>query len=133
MADTVIEAVYVAAKTQFDSTVAPVSYPYRFDGSTLPYLYMSEVGDPRDKAFLCSDKGGNSRITFGYISDDFVDCVDTLESIIDWVENNIIGNFAPIYIWDANITDVRDLTGLEQAETKVYRREFDVIVSWEKP
>lgn len=130
MANTPIEAVYVATKTNFEPTVQ-VRYPYVYDGSALPYIYMYEADDPRNKMFLCDDKGGEARITIGYMSDSFNDCVDYLETIIDYVKS-LIGSYSPIKINFVTISSVRDLTGLEQAETMVYRREFDAIVKWGK-
>lgn len=125
MANTPVEAVYKALQDQF--TI--VKYPYVFEEQSVPYYYMYEVNDPRLKQFLCDSRGGQSRITIGRIDTSFTDCVDQLESMASFIET-LIGEYSPIEIYDSSISDSRDLTGLEQSQNKVYRREFDVIVTW---
>lgn len=130
MANTPIEAVYVAMKAQYQPGI-PVRYPYVFDDQNLPYIYMYEVDDPREKGFLCDDSGGISRITVGYMTTTFEDAVDQLETIITFVEG-LFGEYSPVEIWKVQVESVRDLTGIEQSAQFVYRREFDILISWGK-
>lgn len=129
MANTPVEIVYKALKDKYEPGTYQVRYPYVSDGASAPYIYMYEVDDPRIKGALCDARGGESRITIGLIAKTFESCVDGLESILAFAES-IYGSYAPIEAWGLKALDVRDLTGLEQSEDKVYRREFDLIIQW---
>lgn len=130
MANSPVEILYTALKSQYEPPA--VRYPYSFDEKSVPYLYMYEASDPRTKTFLCDGKGGEARFTVGYVSDDFADCVDTLETMLDWIEANILGDYSPLAVHWVDLGGVRDLTGIEQADKKIYRREADVIITWGK-
>ena len=128
MANTPVETIYTSLKSEYEPNIF-VRYPFVFDEAAIPYIYMAEVDDPRLKGFLCDTSGGESRITIGYLSTTFEDCVDQLETIITFV-NTLFGVDSPLEVWKVQIQSVRDLTALDIAQQKVFRREFDTIISW---
>jgi hypothetical protein len=130
VANTPIEAVYAALKTEYEGTYF-VRFPYVFDEPGLPYIYMEQPDDPLLKGFLCDESGGIARITIGFLSADFPDYVDILETIITFCKT-LPGAYAPMTINQVQPTSLVDLTGLEQGEQKVYRRQFDLMVSWSR-
>jgi len=129
VANTPVEAIYTALKSKYEPGTYAVRYPYVYDEAGAPYLYMSEVDDLRDQAFLCDSRGGDSRITIGLVDTSFESCVDGLEAVIAYCET-LAGLYAPITVFWVIAGDVRDLTSIEQSQGKLYRREFDLIVRW---
>ncbi len=124
-----LQDVYTAMKSHYEPVIK-VRYPYVYDEAAVPYIYMYEVDDPRQKNYLCDSDGGQSRITIGYLSESFPDCVDTLDSIIDYVRTLYGSGTVEVSIVDAGNT--RDLTGIDESEKMIYRREFDTIFYWSK-
>lgn len=129
MANTPIQAVYVATKNNYEPGIL-VRYPYVYDETAVPYLYMYEVDDPRNLDDFCASRGGEARITVGILAKDFDYATDQLEAVMAFLEALRGGNYAPIELTDVDVVDVRDLTGIEQSQQKLYRREFDIVVRW---
>ncbi len=126
----VIEAVYTTLKTKYEPSIF-IRYPFSFDEASIPYAYFYQVDDTLTKDYLCDSSGGISRFTFGYMSNTFEDCVDTLETMIEYIRT-IIGVYGAVTITEMHAQNARDLTGMDLAQEKVYRREFDFLVYWSK-
>ena len=128
MANSSIEVIYKELKDKYEPSVF-VRYPYMYDKKSVPYMYMQEIDDPLTGTYLCGTEGGLTRITIGYLSETFEDCVDFLKTVQAYVQT-LIGTYAPININSIDITSELDLTALDLAQEKVFRRQFDVIVDW---
>lgn len=130
MADSVIEALYTTLKSHYEPGIL-IRYPFSFDEQSIPYAYFYQVDDTLQKDLLCDTSGGESRFTFGYLSTSFEDCVDTLNGMIDYVKS-LYGDYSPLTIYEIKAESARDLSGVDLAQEKVFRREFDFIVTWGK-
>ena len=130
MANSSIEVIYKAIKDQYEPSVF-VRYPFSFDQNSVPYIYMQQVDDELLKSYLCDDSGGLTRITLGYLSESFTNCVDFLKTVQEFVLT-LIGDYSPITINSIRVTSELDLTDLNNAQEKIYRRQFDILVDWSK-
>lgn len=126
----VIQSIYKTLKTEYEPDIK-VRYPFVYDSASIPYIYMYEVDDPRIPDFLCDTSGGQCRMTIGYLSTRFADCVDKIETILTFCDT-ILGNIGGVEITQINAGNTRDLTDISQAQKKIYRREFDMIIYWSK-
>jgi len=125
-----IETLYKSLKTEYEPTIK-VRYPYIYDDTQVPYIYMYEVDDPRIPNYLCDTTGGQSRLTIGYLSTRFADCVDKLDTIINFC-NTLHGDYTGIEITQVFSGNTRDLTDMNNSQRRIYRREFDIILFWSK-
>ena len=129
MANSGIEVIYKALKDKYEPLGVFVRYPYSYDKVSIPYIYMSQVDDPLEASYLCDASGGLTRITIGYLSETFEDCVDYLKTIQAFAQT-LIGVYAPVTINSIDITSELDLSALDLAQEKTFRRQFDLLVDW---
>ncbi len=129
MANSGLEVIYKALKDEYESKGIFVRYPYSYDKISVPYIYMSQVDDPLNAPFLCNESGGETRISVGFLSETFSDCVDYLKTIQTFCLG-LIGDYSPVVINSIDVTSELDLSSLDTAQEKVFRRQFDLIVTW---
>ena len=129
MANSGIEVIYKALKDKYEPLGVFVRYPYSYDKISVPYIYFSQVDDGLNASYLCDSSGGLTRLTVGYLSETFEDCVDYLKSVQEFCQT-LIGSYPPVTVNEINVTSELDLTGLDTAQEKIFRRQFDLLVDW---
>lgn len=134
MADSLIDAVYstLLSDSTFTTAVGSFYYPYVIDDAkSAKYAVMFEVDDTRERMVLCDVEGGEARIQFNYVSNNFTDTVGTIETMITRVRL-LPGDYTNIVIDFVTIGPTRDLVGGDQMAARNFARAFDGIFTWHK-
>lgn len=107
-----------------------VHYPW-FTSTDFPYSYFFQVGDPLDAEFLCDSSGGEAVFTFGYVSRDKADGIETSVSWLEYLPT-IIGTYDGLSVRHCYVSGLRDLPTEKDADMNIYHRQWEATITWGK-